>query len=270
MTPQGRRFTHAEAERLSRLERLVVICGRYEGRRRARGRVARHRRDLDRRLRADRRRAAGAGGARRGGAAGARRGRRRRRRWRRIRSCGGLLDHPHYTRPAVFRGLAVPDVLLSGHHAEIERWRRRERRATDAGTAAGFDRRGAALDATTSARERRASLAKRDADRRRAVMKAIETVEQPHLTEAAGDAVRRHGARAREGARRRQGAHPGVRGHGHRHAPRRHARDRSPCARCRSARASSASSRCTRRRSTRSRSCAAPRSAARSSTSCAI
>ena len=31
MTPQGRRFTHAEAERLSRLERLVVICGRYEG-----------------------------------------------------------------------------------------------------------------------------------------------------------------------------------------------------------------------------------------------
>ena len=38
----------------------------------------------------------------------------------------GLLDYPHYTRPAEFRGLAVPDVLLSGHHAEIERWRRRE------------------------------------------------------------------------------------------------------------------------------------------------
>jgi tRNA (guanine37-N1)-methyltransferase len=36
----------------------------------------------------------------------------------------GLLDHPHYTRPAEFRGLAVPEVLLSGHHAEIERWRR--------------------------------------------------------------------------------------------------------------------------------------------------
>ena len=35
----------------------------------------------------------------------------------------GLLDHPHYTRPAVFRGLAVPDVLMSGNHAEIERWR---------------------------------------------------------------------------------------------------------------------------------------------------
>jgi tRNA (guanine37-N1)-methyltransferase len=38
----------------------------------------------------------------------------------------GLLDHPHYTRPPVFRGLAVPEVLLSGDHAAIARWRRRE------------------------------------------------------------------------------------------------------------------------------------------------
>jgi tRNA (guanine37-N1)-methyltransferase len=36
----------------------------------------------------------------------------------------GLLDHPHYTRPASFRGLDVPEVLLSGDHAAIERWRR--------------------------------------------------------------------------------------------------------------------------------------------------
>lgn len=36
----------------------------------------------------------------------------------------GLLDHPHYTRPEVFEGRAVPPVLLSGHHAQIERWRR--------------------------------------------------------------------------------------------------------------------------------------------------
>jgi tRNA (guanine37-N1)-methyltransferase len=36
----------------------------------------------------------------------------------------GLLDHPQYTRPPYFRGLKVPDVLLSGNHAEIERWRR--------------------------------------------------------------------------------------------------------------------------------------------------
>ena len=37
---------------------------------------------------------------------------------------GGLLDHPHYTRPAEFAGMRVPEVLLSGNHAEIERWRR--------------------------------------------------------------------------------------------------------------------------------------------------
>ena len=36
----------------------------------------------------------------------------------------GILDHPHYTRPNEFRGMAVPDVLLSGNHAEVERWRR--------------------------------------------------------------------------------------------------------------------------------------------------
>jgi tRNA (guanine37-N1)-methyltransferase len=36
----------------------------------------------------------------------------------------GLLDHPQYTRPPEFRGMAVPEVLLSGNHAEIERWRR--------------------------------------------------------------------------------------------------------------------------------------------------
>jgi tRNA (guanine37-N1)-methyltransferase len=36
----------------------------------------------------------------------------------------GLLDHPHYTRPAEFRGMPVPEVLRSGNHAEIERWRR--------------------------------------------------------------------------------------------------------------------------------------------------
>lgn len=37
---------------------------------------------------------------------------------------GGLLDYPHYTRPAEFRGLAVPEVLSSGDHAAIRRWRR--------------------------------------------------------------------------------------------------------------------------------------------------
>ncbi|MBU0494444.1 MAG: tRNA (guanosine(37)-N1)-methyltransferase TrmD [Chloroflexi bacterium] len=38
----------------------------------------------------------------------------------------GLLEYPHYTRPPEFRGWPVPDVLLSGHHAKIERWRRQQ------------------------------------------------------------------------------------------------------------------------------------------------
>jgi tRNA (guanine37-N1)-methyltransferase len=38
----------------------------------------------------------------------------------------GLLDYPHYTRPAEYRGHRVPDVLTSGHHEEIRKWRRRE------------------------------------------------------------------------------------------------------------------------------------------------
>ncbi|OGB76110.1 MAG: tRNA (guanosine(37)-N1)-methyltransferase TrmD [Burkholderiales bacterium RIFOXYC12_FULL_60_6] len=39
----------------------------------------------------------------------------------------GLLDCPHYTRPEIWQGRAVPDVLLSGHHINIERWRRKQR-----------------------------------------------------------------------------------------------------------------------------------------------
>ena len=126
MTPQGRRFSHAEAERLSRLERLVVICGRYEG--------------VDERVAdalvtdeisigdyvlsggelpalvvidATVRLVPGVVGD-----ADSVEGE---------SFVGGVLDHPHYTRPAVFRGMAVPEVLISGHHAEIERWRREER-----------------------------------------------------------------------------------------------------------------------------------------------
>jgi tRNA (guanine37-N1)-methyltransferase len=40
----------------------------------------------------------------------------------------GLLEYPHYTRPAEFRGMQVPEVLLSGHHAEIEKWRAEQSR----------------------------------------------------------------------------------------------------------------------------------------------
>ena len=38
----------------------------------------------------------------------------------------GLLDYPHYTRPAEFRGLGVPEILISGHHAKIAEWRRKQ------------------------------------------------------------------------------------------------------------------------------------------------
>ena len=126
MTPQGRVFTHAMAERLSRLERLVVICGRYEG---VDERVAQELvtdeisigdyvltggelpalvvLDAVARLRP------GVVGDEASVAEDS--------------FVRGVLDHPHYTRPAVFRGLAVPDVLVSGHHGEIDRWRRGER-----------------------------------------------------------------------------------------------------------------------------------------------
>lgn len=39
----------------------------------------------------------------------------------------GLLEHPHYTKPREFEGREVPEILLGGHHAEIERWRRKQR-----------------------------------------------------------------------------------------------------------------------------------------------
>jgi tRNA (guanine37-N1)-methyltransferase len=39
---------------------------------------------------------------------------------------GGLLDYPHYTRPSDFRGMAVPEVLSSGNHDQIRKWRRRK------------------------------------------------------------------------------------------------------------------------------------------------
>jgi tRNA (guanine37-N1)-methyltransferase len=44
----------------------------------------------------------------------------------------GLLEYPHYTRPAEFRGMKVPEVLLSGHHAEIEKWRVEQAKARTA------------------------------------------------------------------------------------------------------------------------------------------
>jgi tRNA (guanine37-N1)-methyltransferase len=125
LTPQGRTFTQSIAKELARREHLILLCGRYEG--------------VDERVAAylaDEELSIGdyvlAGGE--------------------VASLvvidavarlipgvvgepesviqdsfeHGLLDHPHYTRPAEFRGHPVPEVLLSGNHAEIERWRRDE------------------------------------------------------------------------------------------------------------------------------------------------
>jgi tRNA (guanine37-N1)-methyltransferase len=39
---------------------------------------------------------------------------------------GGLLDYPHYTRPAEFRGMSVPEVLMGGDHAAVRKWRREQ------------------------------------------------------------------------------------------------------------------------------------------------
>jgi len=126
MTPQGRRFDQATAIRLSQLERLVLICGRYEG---VDERVAESLVTeeisigdyvltggelpalvvLDAVVRLVPGVVGDAGSVETESFA------------------GGLLDFPHYTRPASFRGRDVPEVLLSGHHAEIARWRDAQR-----------------------------------------------------------------------------------------------------------------------------------------------
>lgn len=125
-TPQGRQFTHAMALEMSRLERLIVICGRYEGvdERVTEGLVTHEISIGDYVLTggelaalvvldAVTRLVPGVVGDAESVEADS--------------FVRGLLDHPHYTRPAEFRGRAVPDVLLSGNHAAIERWRRQER-----------------------------------------------------------------------------------------------------------------------------------------------
>jgi tRNA (guanine37-N1)-methyltransferase len=126
VTPQGRQFTHAVAAEMSRLARIVVLCGRYEGvDERVAETLVTHEISIGDYvltggelpalvvLDAVSRLVPGVVGDAGSVAADS--------------FARGLLDHPHYTRPAVFRGRAVPDVLLSGHHAEIERWRRTER-----------------------------------------------------------------------------------------------------------------------------------------------
>lgn len=125
MTPQGRLFSHRVATELASHERLAIICGRYEG--------------LDERVRqlivtdeisigdyvltggelpamvvidAVVRHIPGVLGAEGAAAADS--------------HADGVLEGPHYTRPPVFRGLAVPQVLQEGDHRRIARWRREQ------------------------------------------------------------------------------------------------------------------------------------------------
>ncbi len=125
LTPQGRKFDQAKARELSSEERLILIAGRYEG--------------FDERIRlglgaeqisigdyvlsggelaamviidAVARLLAGALGDENSA--------------KEESFSEGLLEYPHYTRPEVFRGMKVPEILLSGDHGKIAEWRRRQ------------------------------------------------------------------------------------------------------------------------------------------------
>lgn len=125
MSPGGHPFAQADARRLAGLSHVVLICGRYEG---VDQRVADHLATEDLSIGdyvlsggelpalvvvdAVGRLVPGVVGDEQSVEADS--------------FSRGLLDYPHYTRPAEFRGHTVPDVLVSGHHGEIRRWRRRE------------------------------------------------------------------------------------------------------------------------------------------------
>ena len=125
LTPQGRVFSQSVADELSRYESIVLLCGRYEG--------------LDERIRehlvtdeisigdyvltggelpalilidAVSRLIPGVLGDPDGAADDS--------------HATGLLEYPHYTRPPEFRGWEVPEILLSGDHGKIEKWRREQ------------------------------------------------------------------------------------------------------------------------------------------------
>ena len=124
LSPQGRQFTQAEAERLSRLRHVALLCGRYEGMdERVRTLVATEELSIGDYVLSGGELAAlvviDAVGRLIPGVVGDEQS------VQEDSFSRGLLDHPHYTRPSEFEGLKVPDVLMSGHHAEVLRWRRR-------------------------------------------------------------------------------------------------------------------------------------------------
>ncbi|HWC18111.1 MAG TPA: tRNA (guanosine(37)-N1)-methyltransferase TrmD [Terriglobales bacterium] len=142
LSAQGRLFHQRDAEALTKLDRVVLICGRYEG---VDERVAEHIADreisvgdfvlsggelgaaiivdvavrlipgvLGNEASAQQESFSSVSKAFEDGVPDSTCG------------SGGLLDYPHYTRPADFRGWTVPEVLSSGNHDEIRRWRRRK------------------------------------------------------------------------------------------------------------------------------------------------
>jgi tRNA (guanine37-N1)-methyltransferase len=124
LSPQGERFTQAEAARLSKLSHIALLCGRYEGmdervpelvgaREISLGDFVVSGGELPAMILVDAvsRLIPGVVGDEQSVAEDS--------------FARGLLDYPHYTRPAEFAGLRVPDVLLSGHHADVRRWRRK-------------------------------------------------------------------------------------------------------------------------------------------------
>jgi tRNA (guanine37-N1)-methyltransferase len=124
LSPQGRRFDHAEAVRVSRLRHVVLLCGRYEGvDDRVRSAVATDELSIGDYVLSGGELAAlvvvdavsrlvpGVVGDAQSVAEDS--------------FSRGLLDHPQYTRPPEFGGHRVPTVLLSGHHEEVRRWRKR-------------------------------------------------------------------------------------------------------------------------------------------------
>jgi tRNA (guanine37-N1)-methyltransferase len=127
LSPAGRRFDQAVALALSSLPHIVLLCGRYEG---IDERVA-HSLVTDEISIGDFVLAGGEAAALVVIEATTRLVEgvvKERASVERESFSEGLLDYPQYTRPAEYRGMAVPPVLLSGNHAEIERWRTEQQR----------------------------------------------------------------------------------------------------------------------------------------------
>jgi tRNA (guanine37-N1)-methyltransferase len=124
LSPQGATFSQREAERLGRLNHVVLLCGRYEGMdERVRELVATEELSIGDYVLSGGELAAlvivDAVSRLVPGVVGDEQS------VEEDSFTRGLLDHPHYTRPAEVAGVKVPDVLLSGHHADVRRWRKK-------------------------------------------------------------------------------------------------------------------------------------------------